>query len=79
LGFATSVVSVTVLGFFVLIGFVFWITSLHDRPEYLPSPERVPHPGGPRTVGGAVLPQPSAVSEMRGLSAQDIGGRSRLP
>jgi len=34
LGFATKVVSVTVLMFFLLIGFVFWITSLHDRPEY---------------------------------------------
>ena len=35
LGFATSVVSVTVLGFFLLIGFVFWITSLHDRPDHV--------------------------------------------
>jgi cytochrome d ubiquinol oxidase subunit I len=34
LGFATRVVSVTVLMFFVLIGFVFWITSLHDRPDF---------------------------------------------
>src|SRR5580765_2586237 len=34
LGFATSVVSVTVLMFFVLIGVVFWIASLHDRPDY---------------------------------------------
>ena len=34
LGFATRVVSVTVLLFFLLIGFVFWITSLHDRPDY---------------------------------------------
>jgi cytochrome d ubiquinol oxidase subunit I len=34
LGFATEVVSVTVLMFFLLIGFVFWITSLHDRPAY---------------------------------------------
>jgi len=35
LGFATSVVSVTVLVFFLLIGFVFWITSLHDRPDFV--------------------------------------------
>jgi cytochrome bd-type quinol oxidase subunit 1 len=35
LGFATSVVSVTVLLFFALIGFVFWIASLHDRPDYV--------------------------------------------
>ena len=34
LGFATMVVSVTVLAFFLLIGFVFWITSLHDRPDF---------------------------------------------
>ena len=40
LGFATQVVSVTVLFFFLLIGFVFWLSSLHDRPDF----ER-----GPRT------------------------------
>jgi hypothetical protein len=34
LGFATQVVSATVLLFFVLIGFVFWLASLHDRPDY---------------------------------------------
>jgi cytochrome bd-type quinol oxidase subunit 1 len=34
LGFATKVVSVTVLLFFLLIGVVFWIASLHDRPDY---------------------------------------------
>ena len=40
LGFATKVVSVTVLLFFLLIGFVFWIASLHDRPDF----ERQPKP-----------------------------------
>ncbi|MBA2257480.1 MAG: cytochrome ubiquinol oxidase subunit I [Acidobacteria bacterium] len=34
LGFATQVVSVTVLIFFVLIGFVFWLSGLHDRPDF---------------------------------------------
>jgi cytochrome bd-type quinol oxidase subunit 1 len=34
LGYATQVVSVTVLLFFLLIGFVFWITSLHDLPDF---------------------------------------------
>ena len=34
LGFATKVVSVTVLLFFLLIGAVFWIASLHDRPDF---------------------------------------------
>ena len=66
LGFATSVVSVTVLGFFLLIGFVFWITSLHDRPEYVPSPakEKVPHTGADMVLGGAVGPQPGVASHM---------------
>src|SRR4026209_58474 len=34
LGFATKVVSVAVLAFFILIGVVFWITSLHERPDF---------------------------------------------
>jgi cytochrome bd ubiquinol oxidase subunit I len=34
LGFATKVVSVTVIEFFLLIGVVFWIASLHDRPDF---------------------------------------------
>jgi cytochrome bd ubiquinol oxidase subunit I len=64
LGFATQVVSVTVLAFFVLIGFVFWITSLHDRPEWapVPSPERLPHTGVDVVVTGA--------------AAHDAGGAS---
>ena len=40
LGFATQVVSVTVLLFFLLIGLVFWIASLHDRPDYERDPKR---------------------------------------
>jgi cytochrome bd ubiquinol oxidase subunit I len=43
LGFATQVVSVTVLLFFILIGFVFWITSLHDRPDFERRTSDVPH------------------------------------
>jgi len=39
LGFATQVVSGTVLVFFLLIGLVFWITSLHERPDF-EEPER---------------------------------------
>jgi hypothetical protein len=34
LGFATQVVSGSVLAFFLLIGFVFWLASLHDRPDF---------------------------------------------
>jgi cytochrome bd-type quinol oxidase subunit 1 len=77
LGFATQVVSWTVLAFFLLIGFVFWITSLHDLPEYAPSPETVPHTGGPLVLPGAVLPHASGASEMRGLSPHDVEGGTR--
>jgi cytochrome bd-type quinol oxidase subunit 1 len=52
LGFATQVVSVTVLGFFLLIGVVFWITSLHDRPEHASAHQRLPHGGGELALGG---------------------------
>jgi hypothetical protein len=47
LGFATKVVSVTVLLFFLLIGFVFWIASLHDKPDFErpPGRRRAPEPG----------------------------------
>jgi hypothetical protein len=42
LGFATQVVSVTVLAFFALIGFVFWLAGLaghgpHDEPDEAPT------------------------------------------
>jgi cytochrome bd-type quinol oxidase subunit 1 len=42
LGFATKIVSVTVLLFFGLIGFVFWITSLHDKPDFVAETDREP-------------------------------------
>jgi len=58
LGFATQVVSWTVLAFFALIGFVFWITSLHDRPDRVAAhaPERLPHGGGAMAVPGVAGP-----------------------
>jgi hypothetical protein len=34
LGFATLVVSCTVIAFFLLIGFVFWLASLHDKKDW---------------------------------------------
>jgi hypothetical protein len=37
------VISATVLAFFLLIGFVFWITSLHDRPDFEERTSEVPH------------------------------------
>jgi len=43
LGFATRVVSITVLAFFLLIGGVFWIASLHDRPDFERRPKARRH------------------------------------
>jgi cytochrome d ubiquinol oxidase subunit I len=62
LGFATQVVSVTVLIFFALIGFVFWLASLHERAEhkaYAPSPHGGKHTGGQPALGGPVPHHPS--------------------
>ena len=33
LGFATQVISVIVIIFFAFIAFVFWLASLHDKPD----------------------------------------------
>jgi hypothetical protein len=39
-------VSVTVILFFMLIAVVFWISSLHDRPDFERQPRRVPEGSG---------------------------------
>src|SRR5687767_11474695 len=70
LGFATQVVSVTVLIFFLLIGFVFWLASLHERAEhraYAPSPRKGPHTGVDVVLDGARLSAPN-VEGRTGLS-----------
>ena len=54
LGFATQVVSMTVLLFFALIGFVFWITSLHDKPDFVSSKASVPEGSGAVVPGFAL-------------------------
>jgi len=52
LGFATGVVSATVLVFFFLIGVVFWITSLHDRPDFTArAGRRLPKDAGSPELG----------------------------
>lgn len=56
LGFATKVVSFTVLVFFVLIGFIFWLAGLaHKKKWEVPAaPEAAPDP--PVAGGGAPSP-----------------------
>lgn len=46
LGFATKVVSVTVLIFFALIGVVFWLASLGSKPDWKPTPPKGQIPAG---------------------------------
>jgi cytochrome d ubiquinol oxidase subunit I len=50
LGFATQVVSVTVLAFFLLIGVVFWLASLHDLPDF--EAQTVESPDAPLLAAG---------------------------
>ncbi len=46
LGYATKIVSVTVLLFFALIGFVFWLASLAGKKAWAPASEPVLEPAG---------------------------------
>ncbi len=79
LGFATQVVSFTVLVFFLLIGFIFWITSLSDKKKWAPKQAKAPEParepaGG--TVGGALAPGMSASSSTdHGVSYSASGSK----
>jgi cytochrome bd ubiquinol oxidase subunit I len=66
LGFATQVVSVTVLIFFLLIGFVFWLTSLHDRPDY----------GGKARLAGAHGADEDEISPTFAVEAPGEPGRT---
>ncbi len=58
LGFATRVVSFTVLVFFLLIGFIFWLTSLTDKKKYqeaeAPAEEATPSPS-PAAAGASAM------------------------
>jgi len=71
LGFATRVVSATVLLFFVLVGFVFWLASLGgkkahaDEPvtAYTPTPQPSPVAATGLVPGGSSLPAPSPSAE----------------
>ena len=69
LGFATQVVSATVLVFFLLIGFVFWLASLHDRPDFERRDQGPPPPRLRRGLAGV----------RRGNSRRSRGGRRDDP
>jgi cytochrome bd-type quinol oxidase subunit 1 len=65
LGFATRVVSVTVLIFFLFVGVVFWLASLagkhrHDEPALAHAPAPEPVPAG----GGALAPAPAGTTQL---------------
>ena len=54
LGYATKVVSFTVLLFFLLIAFVFWIVGLSGRKDWSPVTESPPEPA-PALSGGSAM------------------------
>jgi len=54
LGFATKVVSVTVLLFFLLISFVFWLASLGGKKDWEPKPQK----GAKNQDSPETLPEP---------------------
>lgn len=54
LGYATQVVSVTVLIFFALIGFVFWLAGLSKKESYVPKDAEDSVKAG---AGGGALPE----------------------
>ncbi|MEM7481487.1 MAG: cytochrome ubiquinol oxidase subunit I [Acidobacteriota bacterium] len=58
LGYATKVVSFTVLIFFLLIAFVFWLASLTDKKK-VAEVEVTDAVGSPQTVGFSADPSPS--------------------
>ena len=83
LGFATQVVSLTVLIFFLLIGFIFWITSLSDKKKYQEAKAAVDDdaralagaaPAG-ATVASASATMSTAGGEAYGAGYQASGGQ----
>jgi hypothetical protein len=50
------VVSCTVIAFFLLIGFVFWLASLHDKKDWgADESSAAPHGGAPHAGGHPVV------------------------
>ncbi len=79
LGFATQVVSFTVLVFFLLIGFIFWLTSLTDKKKVedkalaedgAPSPALA---GAAASAGASPATSMSAASDPPGIGAAGYG------
>ncbi len=62
LGFATQVVSVTVLIFFGLIGFIFWISGLSGKKVVAGGEEPQPAGDSGMAVDGGALPEPAVAS-----------------
>jgi cytochrome bd-type quinol oxidase subunit 1 len=78
LGFATQVVSVTVLIFFAMIGFIFWLAGLSGKKSKAPEPEPLPDAGSAPEISGTGLASPAlgasgAAASMQASSASDGG------
>ena len=72
LGFATMVVSCTVLAFFLLIGFVFWLAGLHDKGDWVAGGGAAGRPapgGGHAAPGGHAAARPAGGAARAGAGA----------
>jgi cytochrome bd-type quinol oxidase subunit 1 len=72
LGFATQVVSITVLIFFGFIGLVFWLASLPGAKDWEPKAMPVPLPAG--AAAAAAAPAAGVGSASGGLGSGPGGG-----
>ncbi len=70
LGFATQVVSFTVLVFFLLIGFIFWLTSLSDKKGHGEEPVAAGEPA----ASPAAAPEAAAMSAAGGDAGYGAAG-----
>ncbi len=74
LGFATQVVSFTVLVFFLLLGFIFWLTSLTDKKKYGEADAAEGEPEAAASMAGAAGAPAAASTMQAGSEAYGASG-----
>ena len=79
LGFATQVVSATVLVFFLLIGFVFWLASLHDSARLRGTEARPSRPRRRRRLAGVPGSRSGNVGEHGARAGETVLPRASEP
>jgi len=74
LGYATQVVSATVLIFFVLIGFIFWLAGLSGKKGPATETAASPTDPAPELGGGGALPRPATSSGVHAAAHEGGSG-----